>query len=138
MFLVAYEGEGDFPGMQQSGSYLRVGCADMLVPYDIPVVSTRLKSVLTALTQFAPPQGLHNPLKEKGITFLGLQEDERGRDIIFLEGHPTFGGICDTPRFKAQIEETLKLYLMKQKFEIRLNSDAKAYRCLGDLSGRCK
>lgn len=137
VMLIAYEGD-QFPGVEQSGSYLRVGCADMLVPFDIPVVSTRLPSVLQALTQFEPPTGLHNPLHEKGIAFIGLQEDEKGRAVISLEGHPTFGGICDTPRFKAQIEETLALYLQKQKFEIRLNSDAKAYRCIGDLSGKCK
>lgn len=133
--LIAYEGE-EFPGVEQSGSYLKVGCQDMLVPYDIPVVATRLPSVLTALTQFEPPEGLHNPLQEKGITFKELQEDETGRTIVLLEGQPSFGGICDTPRFKAQIEETLKLYV--KKFEIRLNGDAKAYRCIGDLSGNCK
>lgn len=137
VFLIAYEG-GQFPGLEQSGSYLRVGCADMLVPYDIPVTSPRLPSVLTALTRYEPPPGLHNPLQEKGITFRELQEDEKGRMVVFIEGKPSFGGICDTPRFKAQFEGTLKLYLQKKKFEIRLNGDAKAYRCIDDLSGRCK
>jgi len=135
VMLIAYEGE-PFPGIEQSGSYLRLGCRDMLVPQEIPVVSRRFPSVLTALASFEPPQGLHNPLKEQGILFRELTEDARGKTIIFLEGHPSFGGICDTPRFKGQLEETVKLYA--KKFEIRLNGEEAHYRCIDDLSGECR
>ena len=135
VLLVGYEGE-HFPGSANSGSYLTIGCNDLLVPYAMPSLSNRVQSVLTALSTFDPPEGLHNPLLEKGVSFKGFEEGDRGKLIVLLEGQPTFGGVCDTPRFKKMIEENVKLYA--KKFEIRLNGSESAFRCLDDMSGRCK
>ncbi len=133
--LIAYDGE-HFPGSAESGSYLRIGCNDVLVPYEMPVLSTRLQSVLTALGVFVPPPGLHNPLQEKGVRFAGLEEGDRGKKmVILLEGEPAFGGICDVPRFKEHIEKTVELYT--KNYEVRLNGSESAYRCLDDMSGNC-
>ena len=143
VMLVAYEGD-HFPGMdstgspqgEASGSFLKVGCQDLLVPFKIPVLSSRLPSVLTALMTYDPPAGLHNAVKEKDIFVKAVEHDATGKAIILLEGHPSFGGICDTPRFMGQLEETIRPY--EKRFEIRLNNSESAYRCLVDMSGRCK
>jgi hypothetical protein len=74
-------------------------------------------------------------VQEKGLKFRSLREEE-AKTIIFVDGELQFGGVCDTPRFKAQLEETIRLY--SPKFEIILNDSASAYRCLGDLKGDCK
>ena len=142
VMLVAYAGD-HFPGMdstgspqgEASGSLLKVGCQDLLVPFKIPVVSPRLPSVLTALTLYDPPAGLHNAVKDKDIFVKAVEHDTKGKAIILLEGHPSFGGICDTPRFMGQLEETIRPY--EKRFEIRLNDSESAYRCLADMSGRC-
>lgn len=114
----------------------KVGCDDYLIPYEIEVPSTRIKSVIHALALFNSPDGYHNPLKEKGIDVVDVQEQGRSTIIIELEGQPQFGGLCDTPRLKAQIEETVRL-ITKEKFEIRLNGSLEEYQCMGDASGRC-
>ena len=135
VLLVGYDGE-QFPGVEASGSFLRVGCNDALIPVEIPVVSTRLQSVLAALSQLEAPEGLYNPIKEKGLSFMRLDEKRGGKAIVYLSGSPLLGGICDTPRLKAQIEETIRLYT--DDFEIWLNGSAREYQCLGDESGLCK
>lgn len=133
--LIAYEGES-FPGSEGSGSFLKIGCNDLLVPFEIPVVAPRLASVLTALRAFKAPEGLHNPFGEKQTNFGHIEVTDEGKSIIFLEGDPEFGGICDVPRFQEQLEKTIELYT--KKYEIRLNGEEGTYRCLGDMSGNCK
>jgi hypothetical protein len=135
VMLVGYEGE-TYPGIEASGSYLRVGCNDVLIPTEIPVVSRRLPSILSALTGYQPPQGLHNPLRDVGLSFVRLDQGGGEEVIVHLAGQISLGGICDVPRLKAQIEETIRIY--REKFEVLLNDSASAYRCLGDESGRCK
>jgi hypothetical protein len=131
--LVGYGGEA-FPGIEGSGSLLRVGCGDFLIESKIPVVAPRLSSVLSALSTYTAPVGLHNPIFDKQIFFVGLRRIGRHYTVSF-EGTPLLGGICDTPRLKAQIEETIRLYT--DDFEIRLNGSVQAYECMGDESGLC-
>jgi hypothetical protein len=131
--LVGYAGE-NFPG-SDSDAYKKVGCEDSLVTYEIPVVSTRLSSVLNALAVFDPPEGLHNPMKEKKLAVVSVEETPRGMPLVRLSGKPLLGGICDTPRLKGQIEETIRLY--HDSFEIRLNGSEEEYLCMGDVLGKC-
>jgi hypothetical protein len=135
VMLIAYEGD-HFPGSDASGSLLNIGCNDLLVPFEIPVVSPRLSSVLTALRTYVPPQGLHNPFGEKKTNFDRVEELENGKSIVSLQGDPEFGGICDVPRFQEQLQKTIELYT--KTYEIRLNDSEGAYRCLGDMSGNCE
>ena len=135
VMLIAYEGDA-FPGDHASGSLLRIGCNDFLVPFEIPVVSRRLPSVLSALSAFEAPAGLHNPFGEKKTRFDRVEITDAGMSIVFLQGDPEFGGICDVPRFQEQLKKTIEL--STKKYEIRLNGSEKNFRCLGDMSGNCK
>jgi len=135
VLLVVYAGE-EVPGGRDPAEFQKVGCEDLLVPYEIDVSSTRLKSVLHALSEFEPPEGYHNPLKEKGIRVVDVADRGHSTVIVELTGTPQFGGVCDTPRFQEQIRQTVKLY--HEEFEIRLNGSESAFRCLSDMSGECK
>lgn len=135
VLLVVYAGE-EVPSGLDPAKFQKVGCEDLLVPYEIDVPSKRLKSVLHALSQFEPPEGYHNPLQEKGITVTDAAERGHSKVIVELAGEPQFGGVCDTPRFMEQIRETVKL--TNPDFEIRLNGSESAFRCLSDMSGECK
>src|SRR3990167_9297360 len=73
VMLVVYAGE-EVPGGRDPAEFQKVGCEDLLVPYEIDVSSTRLKSVLHALSEFEPPEGYHNPLKEKGIRVVDVAD----------------------------------------------------------------
>ena len=134
VFLIAYAGE--LPEGRSEEGLQKVGCDDYLVPFEIDVSSRRMKSVLNALTTYEPPEGYYNPLREKGITIVDAEERGHSKVIIDLAGSPQFGGVCDTPRFKAQIEETARLYA--KEFEVRLNGAESKYRCLSDMSGECR
>ena len=137
VLLVGYADE-EFPGKSESGSYLQVGCNDFLVPTEIPVSSKRLQSVLYALTTYEPDVLLHNAVQQKSLRFIRIEDRLHlgvYKTIVHMEGDPVFGGICDVPRLKAQLEETLKLYL--DPFEIHLNGSAKRWECLGNESGTC-
>lgn len=135
VMLVVYAGE-EVPGGRDPAEFKKVGCEDLLVPYEIDVSSSRLKSVLHALSEFEPPDGYYNPLHEKGIAVTDAEERGHSRVIVELSGEPQFGGVCDTPRFMEQIRETVKL--TNPDFEIRLNGSEAAFRCLADMSGECK
>lgn len=130
VMLVAYEGETG-TGTELDGDlshYERVGCKDILVPYEIPVVSKRLKSVLAALGTYNPPLGLHNPLRDARLVVEDVETQGRSAVLVELAGEPQLGGVCDTPRLKAQLEKTVVLY--EEKFVIRLNGSEEAYKNL--------
>ena len=137
VMLIGYEGE-PFPGIEQSGSYLKVGCRDALIPTEASVSSSRLASILFALTLYEPPQFLHNPMKEKGISIVGVHDEDDGRTYrVSLAGNPELGGLCDLPRLKGQIEETINLHT-KRRVILELNGSEKAYRCMGKSKYECK
>ena len=135
VMLIAYEGE-TFEGMNNADEpYIVIGCEDRLVPYDIPVISLRLKSVLSGLSAFQPPEGLHNPMREKQLSIASVSELPRRKTIINFAGEPKLGGNCDTPRLKAQIEATIRLY--EDDYELQLNGSFDEYTCIGDGRGGC-
>lgn len=134
IFLVGYAGE-EFPGSENSESYQKVGCDDALIGYEIPVVSRRLASVLNALSIFDPPDGLHNPMKDKQMRSAGVEERPRGTVVVDLIGDPKFGGLCDSKRLKGQIEETIGLYT--ENAEILLNGSADEFTCMANVYGKC-
>lgn len=134
VFLVVY-GDEEKDELGDLSEYDRVGCEDILVPYEIPVVSKRLKSVLSALSEFEPPRGLNNPFREKELSVVDVQGRGHKSTIISFAGEPQLGGFCDTPRLKGQIESTVSLY--EEDFVIRLNGSEEEYECLGDVRGGC-
>lgn len=134
VFLVVYGGE-ETDELGDLSEYAKVGCEDILVPYEIPVVSKRLKSVLTALSGFEPPRGLNNPFHEKELSVVDVQKRGHASAIVDLAGEPKLGGMCDTPRLKGQIESTVSLY--EENFTIRLNGSEEDYECMGDVRGGC-
>ena len=134
VMLVGYE-EENYPGKGEE-EYERVGCNDVLVPVTIPASSPRLASVLLALSRMNPSSGeLHNPMNEKGLVVESVEKRD-GVLQVSLVGDPQFGGLCDTPRVKGQIEETIKLHT-DEEFVMLLNGDEKEYRCMGEGRG-CK
>lgn len=134
VYFVAYAGE--LPEGRSEEGLKKIGCEDYLVPFEIDVPSRRLKSVLNALAEYDAPEGYYNPIREKGVTVSDVEDRGHSTMVIDLAGTPQFGGVCDTPRFKAQIEETARLYT--ESFEIRLNGVESKFRCLTDMSGECR
>lgn len=88
-----------------------VGCGDsaVLVSRDVPQSAGVLRAALTELLSLRGKDygssGLYNAL---GDSQLSIEEVSMNGSTatIRLAGNVSLGGECDTPRFKAQIEET--------------------------------
>ena len=135
VMLVGYA-DKEFPGKEGSDTFKKTVCGDVMVPYEMPAVSKRLKSVLHALASFHPHEGLHNPMHEHGIDVLEISDDYE-TVMVNLVGEPDLGGKCDRPRLKMQIEETIKLSTALQ-FELLLNGSAEEYVCMANVFGYCE
>lgn len=64
-----------------------------------------------------------------------ISTDEKSA-TAHLSGTPMMAGTCDTPRFKDQVQETIRLYV--PNVEVTLNGKESEWRCTGDESGECR
>ncbi|OGL72892.1 hypothetical protein A3C96_02400 [Candidatus Uhrbacteria bacterium RIFCSPHIGHO2_02_FULL_60_10] len=116
------------------------GCNDRLAYVKVPRQTDSGDAVADSLTSLLAikdtnPNGAYNALAnstfllEKVAVVGGVTE-------VRLKGEARSGGVCDDPRIKTQIEETVRR--LAAKFAIILNGSEANWRCLGDLSGECK
>lgn len=103
-----------------------------------------ITQALTALFSVTPQQaydkGLHtalglNNLKVGTVVVTGERTTKLSATVDLL-GQPLLAGTCDVPRFKDQIQETIKFYV--DSYQITLNGSEAGWRCLGDESGLCR
>ncbi|MCX6734244.1 MAG: hypothetical protein NTX63_05570 [Candidatus Peregrinibacteria bacterium] len=102
-----------------SANSVKVGCGDSAVPvttttisqYDAanPVASINA-AILVIINMTAnqfQAQNLQNPLASQQVTIQSV--DQSGTQlVVHLDGQFSFGGTCEMPRVRAQIEETIK------------------------------
>ena len=129
IYLVAI---GD--GSQTAGT---IGCGDTLVAVDRVIAPTNapLKAALSDLLSIHDrtygQSGLYNALYQSklqvnGVTIAG------GVAKIALTGTLLQGGVCDSPRIKAQLESTARQFSTVQSVDITINGKPLA----GLLSGK--
>jgi hypothetical protein len=135
VMMVGYADE-NYPGKEENSDLLMTACEDALIPYEMPTVSTRLKSVMSAMALYKAPEGLHNPMREYDLSF-GSVAYSGDTVTVNLLGKPELGGKCDRPRLRMQIEESLKM-LTDLDVKILLNGSAEEYGCLQDVFGNCE
>lgn len=103
IFLIALEDNG------QSGPL--VGCGDSVVSVTVTIPPTQgvlraaLEKLLSAKEQFYGESGFYNALYQSDLELTNVTIDQ-GKAIIHLTGTVMLGGVCDSPRFEAQIEQT--------------------------------
>ncbi len=133
------------PGSRQ------IGCNDFLVPVQKKIeISKTASSVLETLLSANPADfgsdfSTASAIKDQYITLERTTEPKDASDAtpigIYLKTNPEKGltGVCDTPRIKEQITQTLGEYSTEkqQSFNIFLNGSSTAWKCLGDESGQC-
>ena len=105
IYMVALEDAG------QSGP--QIGCGDSLVavrrsvePTNAPITAA-LEILLSIKTEFYGESGLYNALYQSNLSIERAEVDANGAATVALVGQYALGGACDTPRFKAQIEQTI-------------------------------
>jgi hypothetical protein len=103
IFLIALEDNG------KSGP--SVGCGDSAVPVTVTIPRTQgvlraaLEKLLSAKQQFYGESGLYNALYQSDLQVADVMI-EQGKAIVHLTGTMRLGGVCDAPRFEAQIKQT--------------------------------
>ena len=104
LYFIALEDNG------QSGK--KIGCNDSVIPVQVSIEPTTaplraaLEKLFSIKDQFYGQSGLYNALYQSN-----LQVDsavvENGTATVRLSGTFSLGGVCDDPRFSAQITETI-------------------------------
>lgn len=122
------------------------GCYDgYLVAQDTNLIATDKKDAiakaLSELFKITPQQAVDKGLYSAwGLNNLKVDRVEVAADeksaAIHLSGTPMLAGTCDAPRFKDQIQETIRLYV--PTVVVTLNGKESEWRCLGDESGLCQ
>jgi hypothetical protein len=104
-----------------------IGCGDSLVPVnqDVPAVAEPIRAALEALLaqkgQYFGGSGLYNSLYNSALQVDSVQVDASGHASVALSGEFLLGGVCDNPRFQAQIEETVRQFPEVQSVEVTIN-----------------
>jgi hypothetical protein len=90
----------------------KIGCDDSLVAVKQPIEPTSgvIRAALNRLFSFKEQEigesGLYTALWQSNLAIESARVDS-GVATVYLTGQVQLGGVCDTPRFKAQIEETI-------------------------------
>lgn len=101
----------------------KIGCGDsvLLVEQDIPYTTGVLRSALEALLALgAQPNGYYNALAASALSIDEVVIED-GVATIELSGALSLGGVCDSPRVEAQLEETALQFESVESVEIFIN-----------------
>lgn len=118
IFLIALE-DGGVSGPA-------VGCGDsaLAVNREIPsttgVLRAALEDLLALDDQFFGESGLYNALYQSDLRVEGVALKD-GTATVDLSGSLLLGGVCDSPRVKAQLEQTALQFSTVSRVVIRVN-----------------
>jgi Sporulation and spore germination len=108
----------------QSGDL--VGCGDSAIPVTVEIQPTKevlrasLEKLLSMKEQFYGESGLYNSLYQSEIQLESISL-ENGKAVINLTGTVALGGVCDNPRFEAQLKSTVLQFSTIQEVSIFIN-----------------
>jgi hypothetical protein len=104
-----------------------IGCGDSLVPVEVtldsgsnPVAAALAKLLASDSRSYGEQGELYNALARSTLQVAGVTL-EHGRAVIDLTGQVSLGGVCDTPRFRAQLEETARQFPAVDQVDIFIN-----------------
>lgn len=142
VYLVAIEGTLAWSKVASSGHVKKIGCNDYIVPTPIGSIQNpesplrnALVTLLGVTEKDAAALGLSSTLAKSNLQIGSINQNADGVFVVDLEGTLNPAGLCDDPRMKAQIEETVGEF---GKFQILLNGKESNWRCFGDESGLCQ
>lgn len=136
MFVVDQENENAPNGGME------VGCEDRLSKVVLELeedksqtdLAEAVVALLTTRSSAVKDYGVRNDVYAKGLYLDNIRTEAEGTRVLEFSGELSFAGVCEVPRFKGQIEETVKLY---EDARIELNGSESNWECLGDQSGEC-
>ena len=105
-----------------------LGCGDSIVPVTVEIPSTRgvlratLEKLLSQRSQYYGESGLYNALYQSQLTIDEVRIDNRIATIR-LSGQIVLGGVCDTPRVQAQLEQAALQFSTIDSVRIYVNGN---------------
>jgi hypothetical protein len=121
LYLIALEDEG------QTGE--PVGCGDSLVAVPIQVdaadnpLHAAYERLLAIKERIVQPNGLYNALYQSDLRLEEIRVNEAGLAQVYLSGSYQLGGVCDDPRFEAQLTQTALQFPQVQQVEVFINGE---------------
>lgn len=118
IFLIAIEDNGI------SGK--KIGCNDSAIPVEVEIPYTQgvlraaLDQLLSLHDTYYGESGLYNALAPSDLMVKSLSIKD-GLASIHLIGQLSMGGMCDSPRVLAQLEETARQFSTVEQVEIFVN-----------------
>lgn len=103
-----------------------IGCDDSVVGINVTIANPQtplteaIKELLKEKGQYYGQTGLYNSLYQSDLT-LQSAAITNGKATIHLTGQYSLGGVCDNPRFEAQLEETALQFPNVQSVEVFVN-----------------
>lgn len=103
-----------------------LGCGDTLVPVTMEIPATRgvlratLEKLLGVKSQYFGESGLYNALYQSQLTIDDVRIDNRVA-TIWLSGQVVLGGVCDTPRVQAQLEQAALQFSTVDSVQVYVN-----------------
>lgn len=104
----------------------KIGCGDSLVSADVSVASTNPDPSDALSTLFAikdreyGTSKLYNALSQANLSVSSVIITDGVANVV-LTGQLSLGGVCDSPRVKAQIEETVKQFPEVKSVKVTVN-----------------
>lgn len=136
VYMVKMEDDGKTAGS------IKVGCGDSAVPvtttvgyqYDktdaVASINAAIMTLISTTTDQFKSQNLENTLAStnSALTIQSVDKPitKNAPYIVHLNGKFSFGGVCDTPRVKAQVEETIKKAALGNATAIDFNGGGQA------------
>jgi LysM repeat protein len=105
-----------------------LGCGDSIVPVTVEIPATRavlratLNKLLSVRTAYYGESGLYNALYQSQLTLDDVRIDNRIATIR-LSGQVVLGGVCDSPRVQAQLEQAALQFSTVDQVKIYLNGN---------------
>jgi hypothetical protein len=120
IYLIGLEGSGILGK--------KIGCNDTVVAYPVQVNSAvdPLYAALVMLFSveevgLGKAEGLYNSYQQSNLEVVEAFIDEQGTAHVRLSGEFLIGGVCDTPRAQAQIQETIFQFPEVKAADITIN-----------------
>jgi len=103
-----------------------IGCGDSLAPVTVEIPATygilraSLEKLLALHTQYYGESGLYNALYQSQLSVDDVRIDNRVATIR-LSGQIVLGGVCDSPRVQAQLEQAARQFSTVDQVKIYIN-----------------
>lgn len=119
IYLIALEDDG------KTGE--KIGCGDSAVAVNRSIKRTAaplqaaIEELLSLQTNILGESSLYNSLYGSQLSVQKISVSSR-KAAIYLTGSVSLGGVCDNPRFEAQLTKTAKQFESINRVEIFINS----------------